>query len=288
MNAYEYIVSKQVLWAKNRGIKLVGSKGERGRKTYVDKNCRDDNLFEPLEPSVEADIRNGDGHELDGDYPKINALHSSSALGVNIFQYWKKINQVPKIAVACSFCSKDNLCSIDIKFEKKYPIKKEFETSPNIDVVIENTPGSKFADFAVECKFSEAYSPRQHAGLDQKYIKVKEIWNSLSNLRGFAETISPADEKFKHLHPAQLIKHILGLMQAHKDRNKFKLLYLWYDCPGLEEVQHRGEIEEFTGIAKKDMINFHALSYQELIIKLANDCYLGNENYIKYISERYL
>ena len=35
MKAYEYILAKQVQWALNRGIKLIGSKGRRGRPAYT-------------------------------------------------------------------------------------------------------------------------------------------------------------------------------------------------------------------------------------------------------------
>jgi hypothetical protein len=35
MNAYNYIVEKQIQWALNHGIELIGSKYERGRRTYT-------------------------------------------------------------------------------------------------------------------------------------------------------------------------------------------------------------------------------------------------------------
>jgi len=56
----------------------------------------------------------------------MQAVHSSSALGVNIFQYWKKINQVPAIAAACRFCNTGNISSQDVNFEVKFPISEKF------------------------------------------------------------------------------------------------------------------------------------------------------------------
>ena len=44
MKAREYIISKQIQWALNQGIRLIGSKGRRGRQTYV--SYLNDNLFE--------------------------------------------------------------------------------------------------------------------------------------------------------------------------------------------------------------------------------------------------
>ena len=46
MNAFDYILSKQVQWAHRKNITLIGSKGSQGRPAYTEK--LDDNLFEPL------------------------------------------------------------------------------------------------------------------------------------------------------------------------------------------------------------------------------------------------
>ena len=51
MNAFDYILSKQVQWAYRNNIVLIRSKGNRGRKAYTQK--LDDNLFEPLLPETE-------------------------------------------------------------------------------------------------------------------------------------------------------------------------------------------------------------------------------------------
>lgn len=285
MKAYEYILSKQTQWALNNNIKLIGSKRERGRPAYA-KSLRE-NLFEPLHPRVRKCFKDGDGGELIGYPTKMQAIHSSSALGVNIFQYWLKVNQVPKIAAACGLCNKNNKGSNNIMFETKYEISNKFAFGPNIDVTIENSPESKFKVFAVECKFSEAYSSRRHSGLKQKYLQLKNIWEDVPNLRRFSRKISSVDKRFKHLHPAQLVKHILGLKEKY-GKNKFRLLYLWYDCMGDESAKHREEIEEFTRIAKADSIRFHSLSYQELIIKLSKEYRDSHSDYVHYISSRYL
>lgn len=285
MNAFEYILSKQIQWAHNNKIELIGSKGSRGKPAYTKR--LEDNLFKPLESTVFEDFDNGDGGELKGYPKKMSAVHSSSALGVNIFQYWLKIKRVPNIAAACGFCSGSNNYSQNIRFEQKYPISRKFKRSPNIDVIIENSSKSRFRVFAVECKFSEAYSSRRHSGINTKYLKLDEVWHKLPHLYDFAKSISPKDEKFVHLHPAQLVKHILGLKQRY-GKNRFRLLYLWYNCLGYEGTKHRDEIEEFINITKKDNIMFHALSYQELIVALSHQYRTNHENYIKYITNRYL
>ena len=284
MKAYEYILSKQTQWALNNNIKLIGSEGKRGHPAYTKRLM--ENLFEPLHPSVRKCFKDGDGGELVGYPAKMQAIHSSSALGVNIFQYWLKLNQVPKIAAACGLCNKNNKSSNNIMFETKYEISNKFAFGPNIDVVIENSSESRFKVFAVECKFSEAYS-RSHSGLKQAYLNLKNIWKDVPNLRHFSRKISPVDKRFKHLHPSQLVKHILGLKEKY-GKNKFRLLYLWYDCMGDESSQHRKEIEEFARIAKADSIRFHSLSYQELIIKISKEYRDSHSDYVHYISSRYL
>ena len=71
-------------------------------------------------------------------------------------------------------------------------------------------------------------------------------------------------------------------------KNKFRLLYLWYDTIGSESAKHHKEIEEFIKTTKDDSIHFHTMSYQDLIIKLAKKYRDTHKNYIDYISGRYL
>ena len=285
MNPREYILSKQIQWAYRNNIMLIGSRGNRGRKAYTQK--LDDNLFEPLMIEVRNNFKEADGGEITGNPCKMQAVHSSSALGVNIFQYWKRINQVPAIAAACGFCNTDNTSSQNINFEVKYPISGKFSRSPNIDVVINNSPESRFKVFAIECKFSEAYNPRAHSGISPKYIELNKKWDNMPNLLKLAKEISPDDKKYFYLHPAQLMKHILGLKEKF-GKNKFRLLYLWYDTIAPESAKHHKEIEEFIKITKADGLYFYAMSYQDLIIKLAKNYRNTHRDYIDYISERYL
>lgn len=279
MNGFEYIFTKQVQWAKNNGIPLEGSQGKRGRLAYTKE--LEANLFEPLTPSVKSSFEEGDGGELKN---KMRAVHSSSALGVNIFQYWLTARKIPFIARTCGLSEKESRSAGDIQFEYKARIHADFTKSPNIDVVIVKTSGELLA---VECKFTEAYSSQKHGGLKEKYLEHRDLWKNMPNLREFAKSICPEDSRFHHLHPAQLVKHILGLTQT-VGAARFKLLYLWCDVLGPEGAKHAQEIEAFKAVTQKDGISFDALSYQELIVSLCNNCGPEHEEYIRYISERYL
>jgi hypothetical protein len=288
MNSLEYILSKQISCADRNKIKFLGSAINRGREAYTEDI--DDNLFEPLLPETEKEISKGDGGELKGSstkLPKFHALHSSSAIGVNVFQYWKNKN-ISDLAYLLGLCRKDNKSAKDLNFEQKFKISDNFGFAPNIDVVIENDDQSKIKAFGIECKFSEAYSSYKHPGLKEKYLKeIDEQWNDIKHLHEFAKTISPEDNIFRHLHPAQLVKHILGLKNKF-GKNGFRLLYLWYDVFGEDGFQHREEIKRFTEITSKDNIKFHSLTYQELFVRMKKEIYEGNEDYINYFTDRYL
>jgi len=286
MNAIEYIQTKQQIWAKSQGINLIGSKGDRGKKIYT--TALNENLFLPMNSTVKQAFDEGDGNELnqyDGFSAKMQALHSSSALAVNVFQYWMTKN-ISTIASACGLCKKDNTSPKSISFEKKFGINKNFKFSPNIDVVIENSINFNFKVFAIECKFTEPYSTMGHTGLKEKYISLESIWNDIPNMYQLAQRISPNDNDFNFFHPAQLIKHILGLKRKY-GKNGFRLLYLWYDTLGEEGFRHKEEIERFAEISKEDGIKFHSISYQELILRLRKDCLDEHGEYINYLSNRY-
>jgi hypothetical protein len=217
----------------------------------------------------------------------MQAIHSSSALAVNVFQYWKSISKVSVIAAACGLCRPGSEVSYDLQFEEKHPINKGFRFPPNIDVVIHNRPEARIRCFAIECKFSEAYGTRRHAGLKKKYLDCCDIWDDIPDLRAFAQRISPDDKDFNHLHPAQLIKHILAMKQNFQ-RDGFRLLYLWYDVPGEQGKRHQAEVAKFTEVVRGDGIEFHSLTYQGLIDTLASQLRSDHDRYVRYLTERYL
>jgi hypothetical protein len=288
LTGYKYILTKQTEWANNHGIALIGSKGDRGRPSYVRK--LNDNLFRPLLPDLLDAFSRGDGNELGspGSPGKMQAVHSSSALGVNVFQYWISVSNVPVIAAACGLSRRGSSAPCELKFEEKYPINDNFGIHPNIDVVIHNRQDAKVKRLAIECKFSEAYGAHKHGGIKNRYlVECDTLWDDIPNLRKLAESICPDDKKFCHLHPAQLIKHILGLKRV-LDLDEFRLLYLWYDVVGEDGNRHRDEVNQFAAIAKDDNVMFHSLSYQELICEMSGQLRSEHEAYIHYLTDRYL
>jgi hypothetical protein len=185
-------------------------------------------------------------------------------------------------------CAKGNDCSERIIFEEKFPTGIRNRIPPNIDVVIHNNEKSRFRYFAIECKFTEAYSHEGHGGLAQAYLEDPSIWSDIPHLYDLGKTISPEDHLFSYLHAAQLIKHILGLKKKCESKDTFKLLYLWYDAPGKDGHIHREEVDRFSQIANADNVLFFSLTYQELIIALAIEYRQEHPKYIKYLTQRYL
>jgi hypothetical protein len=286
MNAVEQIISKQIEWANNKEIELIGSQGTRGRRVYTTKPR--ENLFQPLTSLARKDLEGGDGGELKGTEKrpaKIQALHSSSALGINLFDYWRNSTDLSIITSSCGISKKGRVFSGDIRFEQKLPIDERFRFAPNIDAVILPHSGP-FKCYAIECKFTEAYSSRGHGGLDSKYFDNENVWKGLITLRQLADVISPDDQRFQFLHAAQLIKHILGLNRRYGKSN-YRLLYLYYDALGEPGFYHRQEVDEFTQVARSDGVTFHHITYQELITRLAQYREQHTE-YVRYLTERYL
>ena len=250
-----------------------------------------DNLYRPLHSDTRKEIENGDGNELSNSgnsLPKMQALHSSATIAVNFLEYWRDKN-IFDLAYALKLCKKNNKRANNLKFEQKYPVSSDTQTfriPPNIDAVITND-WKDFEVYAIECKYSEAYRPSKEHGLKHAYFQVPEtLWKDIPEIKKLANRISPVDNEFKYLHPAQLIKHILGLKRKYDKR--FRLLYLWYDVLGNDGSKHREEIERFADIAKGDGIKFHSISYQEFVINLYNEFYDQHKDYIDYISDRYL
>lgn len=286
MNATEQIIVKQLEWAHNKGLGLIGSRGNRGRKVYTTK--LQDNLLQPLNMQTRIELEKGDGGELNGTEKrpaKIQALHSSSALGINVFDYWRDSPDLSIITSSCRLSRRSRRLTGDIRFEQKFSIESRFRYSPNIDVVIVPNRGT-YKCYAIECKFTEAYSSRGHGGLDSKYLENENIWQGLSATRQLAQEISPDDSRFHFLHAAQLIKHILGLNRKY-GHSRYRLLYLRYDAFGEAGFRHGQEVNEFARVARSDKVVFHETTYQDLIARLAEDREQHDE-YVSYLTERYL
>ncbi|MCW5875949.1 MAG: hypothetical protein KIS85_03615 [Anaerolineales bacterium] len=286
MSTYQHIIARQIAWAQGRGLPLVDSRGgDRGRPAYFPTIT--DNLFQPLTAETLECFRNGDGKEI-GDYPhkpaKMRAVHSTSALAVNLFQYLGQIGRVDLLASA-SGLQPQGYAPGAVVFEEKYPVGRGFGIAPNVDVVVKPSDLERPV-IAVECKFSEAYRVNESKGLKAKYLSRAELWPELPNLHRLALALSPDDEQFQFLHAAQLVKHILGLRAAYG--GNFCLAYLYYEGQGAEGLTHAEEAAAFAEIARADGVLFCAITYQQLISRLAAELVSSHPDYVAYLTGRYM
>jgi hypothetical protein len=288
MNGFKFIKSKQQNWASRKGFKLVGSTPDHPEKNYL--SGLTNNLFEPLSNDHLDYYDSGDRKETkDKDRSvKMKALYSSSAMVLNLFQYWQKKDLYPIVRACGLWLKARNNFINEIKFEGVFEISEDkslFPRSPVIDVVIKD---SQSHVYAIEAKFIEPYKRGSKPdGIRQPYIDNESFWHGLSNLYELAKKICPDNNKFHYLDAAQLIKHILGLKREY-NKSDIRLLYLWYDVIGQDGVKHRKEIKQFAKIAQKDNIKFYHITCQEVIMKLTQEFYTGNEEYCNYLTDRYL
>jgi hypothetical protein len=207
----------------------------------------------------------------------MNALQSSSALVVNVFDYWRRQNRIQDIAKCCGAEGIIN----SMEFEKTHPIKGVNRTPPHLDVEFAGP-----VPLAIESKFTETYQGKTRRDSLREYLKHPDIWNGISEVRALACDIveqSGARTDFKYLDASQLIKHILGLKSDYS--GPFCLLYLWYKVDSDEAEQHQEELDRFSR-SIKDEISFRTMTYQYLFNGIRELSGVDSA-YIEYLEQRY-
>lgn len=285
MRPHDYLTERQYSWARRHGINI----DEAG---YVEE--LNDNVFLPLTPEVLRELprgRHGAPHD------SIFAAHSSTALVVNVFFYWRLYKNLGPIISA--ICPKlVDYEAHGLVFEDRCPINwpvppEEPRTPPQLDVVItyhhRDNPGVTRA-IAIESKYREPYGSHGE-DFAPCYLAPQntDIWTGIEPLRRLAARIQAGDSLPQRLKVDQLIKHILGLNSRFQGPQNYELIYLWYPAPGREAVEHEDEIQSFQQTAREcvPQVNFRSINYHDLIKKLANDCGDTHGAYIEYLEERY-
>jgi hypothetical protein len=248
-----------------------------------DGYCRstNDNLFQPLSEDSRRDLESGDGSELgkDGRRGKIQALHSSSALVCNFFDYWRAGNLKP-LAEALGI-------SIELSglaFERKFPTGLR-GTHPNLDVVLYGRDGEVFA---IESKFTEwMHKPAGKAAFSPSYFpEGRSLWREcgLDGCQKLSKDLHDDRVQFKQLNAAQLLKHILGLGRC---QGPWKLFCLWYGPPDTMTDKHAGELKLFSEQIGDDESKFEAVTYQGFFARLCKSVNSDNAMWRSYMRNRY-
>ena len=208
----------------------------------------------------ENEYRQGAGGELSWEIrngkrcpPKINAVHSSSALVVNSFAPWKLHLHELELCRSSVFRS--------FRFETKAPTGLG-GTPPHLDFLAESVDNavvaaeSKFTEYLQphRTEFAQGYSSRSWpSGVEAYVIIMQQLQESPS--------------KFAYLDAAQLVKHAFGLASLAVERN-VTLLYLYWEPDNGDAYPefelHRKEAEQFAGAVGGSSVKFWWKSYVEL------------------------
>jgi hypothetical protein len=276
VNCAESIKESQRLWSAGRG-----SLDGRGYFTRIE-----DNLFAPLDSETLSDLHGGQGGELKG---KALAPWSSSALALNVFQYWRtRLGTAAVLSDALMIGTPSAL-----RFESKHATGFG---GPDAHLDVEILPWEgQGLPLGVESKMLEPFSG--HKALRAAYTERdmsptrRAQWSELPACRDLAQAMATGDVAFKRLDAPQLLKHTLGMTRSYGAR-RFELLLLWYAPPRAARASCAGELatleEEIAHFGDKVRgdVNFRSMTYQELYQRLVKSS-SGNRDYLEYLGGRY-
>ena len=271
MGAWTEIVTRQVEWAKARGLR-PDSKG------YLPSVG--ENLFAPLSPATEAEFRKAGGNELEDrleEPAKMRALYSSSALVCNVFDPLRS-GSGPGIARALGI---SGACT-ETHFEAQLPSGLR-GTPPTLDLVL---VASESLAWGIESKFTEPFQCHQRrAPFAKSYFDAEVgLWTALGlpKCQALAKNLSSGTTSFAYLDAPQLLKHSLGLRRRYRNA---QLLLLWYEAKGPESTALRSEIYTFSTLVDPSL-GFHAITYREVFARLSTDA-IADIRHVDYLRARY-
>jgi hypothetical protein len=212
---------------------------------------------------------------------KMQALISSSALVVNVFDPWVGRTDIGPLLHALNIDVDGGIVDLEAKMPTGLPGEP-----PNLDAAI-TLPSGKV--IGIEGKFTEWTSPKtskQSPFKDKYFPKGPGLWEQagLPRCQKLAQKIQTFEIVFQHLDTAQLLKHALGL--ATKSGGRFQLLYLYFDWAGASGDLHQRELRKFEALVD-GILGFRAITYQEVICRLAADPSVPDRDYIQYLVKRY-
>ena len=285
MTSADYLKGKFRAWALRTGIELQGSKGKQGESNYtlsLGENFYGGAILDSVRSAFDA----GAGGEIRGAIPKMSALHSSSAMSVNLFQHWVVNGQLSLLANLLKVPSRGIECGT---FEDQFPVCEEpqahgFHEPPHLDFALRYRDGSRLG---IECKLLEPYGRLDHRPLRPAYLKLRDAWDDIPHCYALAVRLAKGSDDFRRVGASQLLKHILGL-KFQTPVNKIRLIYLYCDAIGDEASEHRQELYQFRTLIAGDPIRFMPMPLQEFILRAVRSARGDHKSYVDYLTERYL
>lgn len=275
------VLTAQRVWAARHGLSV----DPHGYLPDVRSNLR-----QAFSETTHTAFKSGSGSEL-RDQPaserrparaaKMRALHSSSALAANVFDFWVG-RDISRVLAAIHVEGVAGTLS----FEKKLPTGAS-GTPPNLDVVISLIGGGLLG---IESKFTEWMSAkRDMTGSLAPYLDLKNetsYWSraGFDAAHRLVTEISKGKMAFAYLDVPQLLKHALGLKRAAN--GDWHLRYLYFDIQGDLADEHARELERFEKAVGEEL-HFRALRYQDILIALGTPRSEQEAEYFSYLADRY-
>lgn len=223
------------------------------------------------------DLRQGDGNELDdkGTTPaKFCAAHSSSALGVNTFGYFRRNPQ--------------SLSLFDVDAYDECQFEKKLDTGishPNLDFYARSSRLHVF----VECKCLEIFAKKK-ASFSTRYDSVVDALAEPAWKNVFAD-LKENPNLYRYLDAAQLVKHYLGIRNTIQGDQSAVLAYVHWEPTNAQEFdvfnQHREELNQFQLSVRGSNVKFIAASYEEVWDRLTNASNLHLAQHVERVRQRY-
>ena len=230
------------------------------------------NLFQVPHPDTLNELIARKEVAPDGRGARIAAPHSSTALAVNMFDWWRGRDLVPLGA------------ALGIPLDRFAGFEREHRFGrgrpAQLDVEFMSSAG---LPMGVEVKLREPYGEVSN-GFADRYFETPGLWDGLPNLERLARTIRlGGDSTFLTLHAAQLIKHALGL--RHSYGHAHTLVYLWHRLAGPVGDTHAREVERFAQTAQSD-VTFVAVTVRDILDRF--DPGPDWQRWLDYMTARYL
>jgi hypothetical protein len=238
------------------------------------------NLRQEMSSDALRDFQRGSGAELRQRGirpPRMHALRSSSALSVNVFDYWRSRDPRP---LQRAFGLRDRITKVS--FEEQFPTGLN-GNPPNVDVVL-TLEGNQH--IAIDSKFTEWLTPRDRT-IDPKYFAdgAELLWSRAKLPKCQTLALRFRDSApFKFLDAPKLLKHALGIGQTKRGSHELWYMYFDWKCP--ESEVHAMELRRFSAMVGSE-IRFRAMTYQELFKRLSRTVTSRDAAYMDYLTGRY-
>jgi len=208
--------------------------------------------------------------------PKMQAVHSSSALVVNHFAPWKL--DLGRLAL----CGSGRFTSLT--FEATMPTGLG-GTPPHLDFLAQSAAD---ASVAVESKATEVL--REHRAEFAPSYRTLKWPRGIAAYEAVMRRLLEDGSRFRFLNAAQLIKHALGLSVRYGE-SKVVLCYLFWEPMNRDSYRefdlHREEIRQFASLVEGCSVNFFSCTYSDLWREWASHDVVWLRQHAHNLMERY-